>query len=219
MPKDEPFKFQSLRGKSITYSDDELAVIEGLKPLEGGEWVGAIKKTSNVRRMDRDALKDSIKAKLIVLQGKFCIYCGLHEDHCGSILQREHIAPKGTEYYPGFMFEPKNLALACYRCNVEFKGETDIGSGEKLTYTDNDFSIVHPYLDNFHDHIELDIRNGQTLIRKKNNSDKGYATIKMFELDSPARTMLRSGLLINNSIDFDTKYDKLFQDNLNNKIV
>jgi hypothetical protein len=219
MPKDEPFKFQTLIGRSITYSDDELTVIEGLKPLEGGEWTGVIKETSTVRRMDRDALKDSIKAKLIALHGRFCIYCGLHEDHCGSILQREHIAPKGTEYYPSFMFEPENLALACYRCNVEFKGETDVGSGDKITYADNDFSIVHPYLDNFHDHIELGVRNGQALIRKKNDSDKGHATIKMFELDSPARTMLRSGLLINNSIDFDSKFDKLFQDNLNQKIV
>jgi len=215
----KPFNFQTLQGKNISYSDDEQAIIDGLKPLEGGEWEGAIKESSSVLRTNRDALKKSIKAKLEAIQSKYCIYCGLHEEYCGSILQREHIAPKGKAYYPKFVFEPINLVLACHKCNFDLKGEIDIGSGDKDIYINNNFSIVHPYLDNIHDHIELNICNGQAIIRSKNNSKKGLATIRMFQLDSNARTLLRSGLLMNSAITFDSRYDKILQENINRKVL
>ena len=121
---DLPFLFQDLHGKKIYLNLKEKKIINELRPLAGGEWDGAIKKASSVRRTDRDKLKKSIKKKLLKIQGPYCIYCGLHQKHCG-ILHREHIAPKGAKYYPWFMFEVENLCLSCYHCNMELKGEQD----------------------------------------------------------------------------------------------
>ena len=214
-----PFKFQGLKGKKISYTIQEKKIINGLKPLEGGEWDGKIKSTSSVKRKDRDAVRTSIKQKLLKIQGHYCFYCGLHEKHCGSKLQREHVAPKGKKHYPKFVFHEENLCLACHKCNVDLKGEEDVASGEKDNYNKNKFSIVHPYLDIFEDHIELKINKGQVLIKKRPYSRKGKRTIKLFELDSPERTTLRSGLLLSYENPVDNKYDKLLSDVLQKKYV
>lgn len=214
-----PFKFQSLKGKKIRFSKIEQKVIDGLKPFIGGEWEGEIKATSTTKKSERDKVKKKLKTKLIKIQGKYCIYCGIHEDYCGSKLQREHIAPKGKKHYPNFVFEPENLCLACYKCNIELKGQKDVASGEKSIYKKNKFSIIHPYFDNFDDHIELKFVNGQVLIKRKPYSRKGKQTIKLFELDSPQRTVLRSGLLICQEKKVDSKYELILNEVLNRKYV
>ena len=214
-----PIRFQSLKGKKIRFTKSEKKIIEGLKPFIGGEWEGKIKYSSSVKRKDRDALRKDIKNKLTKIQGTYCIYCGTHEDHCGSKLQREHIAAKGKKYYPKFVFEPENLCLACHKCNVVLKGEIDVASGNKVNYKKNKFTIVHPYFDKLEDHIEVKVNKGQALIKKKPYSRKGKRTIELFELDSPQRTSLRSGLLISEEISFDDKYDDLLNEALKNKYV
>jgi uncharacterized protein (TIGR02646 family) len=214
-----PFKFQDLRGKKITYSATEKSVLKGLSPISGGEWKGKIKTSSSVKRKDRDSLVKNIKTKLIKIQGSYCIYCGLHESHCGSKLQREHILPKGKKNYPAFTFEPENLCLACHRCNVELKGEVDLGSGNKSNYKKNNFKIVHPYFDDFSKHIELNIKGGKALIKKKPYSRKGKRTIELFELDSPERTTLRSGLIIISENPIKSKYDSLLNGALSKSYI
>ena len=204
-----PFKFQNLKGKKIKYSIAEKSVLKSLSPISGGEWEGKIKAGCSVKRMDRDSLVTIIKTKLIKIQGSYCIYCGLHESYCGSKLQREHILPKGKKNYPAFAFEPENLCLACHRCNFELKGEVDLGSGNKSNYKKNNFKIVHPYFDDFNKHIELNVKGGKALIKKKPYSRKGKSTIELFELDSPERTTIRSGLIIISENPIKSKYDKL----------
>ncbi len=213
-----PFLFQSLKGKKIKFSRAEQVVIDGLKPLSGGEWEGAIKGTSTVRRMDRDAVRIKIKDKLIKIQDRYCIYCGLHEDYCGT-LEREHIAPKGTTSYPHFMFEPENLCLACHHCNFDLKGEVDTISKPSSVYKNNKFTIVHPYLNDFDSHITFVVKNGNAIIQRKPGSRKGKRTIELFELDSPANTDKRSGLLIKNEWTFKDKYDTMLEAALKRKYI
>ncbi len=213
-----PFLFQSLKGKKIKYSKAEELVINGLKPLIGGEWEGKIKKVSSVLRKDRDDLRFNLKEKLIKIQGEYCIYCGLHKDHCG-VLEREHIAPKGSKLYPEFVFEEENLCLACHECNFYLKGEEDTISKYSKNYRSNKFTIVHPYLNDFFSHIEFAVKDGKAIIRKKPWSRKGKKTISLFELDSTENTTKRSGLLIANEWIFKDKYDKMFEKALNEKYL
>lgn len=134
-------------------------------------------------------------------------------------MQREHILPKGKKKYPAFTFEPENLCLACHRCNVELKGEIDLGTGNKSNYKKNSFKIVHPYFDNFNKHIELNFKGGKALIKRKPYSRKGKKTIELFELDSPERTTLRSGLIIISENPIKSKYDALLNGALNKSYV
>ena len=220
---DPPFRFQSLQGKLIAFDATEQAIIAGMSPLEGGEWdstfedgstgKNVVKAGCTVLKSQRDKLVTDIKDKLLAIQGPYCIYCGMHTEHCGY-LQREHIAPKGKKNYPAFAFEPLNLCLACNACNCELRREQDFGSGEKEDYIKNDFTIVHPYLDNFHDHIEFAVEKGRAIIKTKNKSKKGANTIIVFQLSSVARTTMRSGFLSieddEPSIQKDERLNKIF---------
>ena len=213
-----PFLFQHLNGKCIKYTKAELKIIKGLMPLTGGEWEGKIKASSKVMRKDRDSVRIRIKDKLIKIQGRYCIYCGLHEKYCGE-LEREHIAPKGTVHYPAFMFEPENLCLACHHCNFDLKKEEDVISKKSKTYNRNKFTIIHPYIDDFNLHIEFVVKDGMTIIRKRPKSRKGKKTIDLFELDSPENTSKRSGLLIINEWTFANKYDAILEIALSKKYI
>lgn len=218
VPNNQPFYFQSLKGKKIKFRIQEQKIIDGLKPLIGGEWEGKIKAGCTVLRKDRNAVRIGIRAKLILIQGHYCIYCGLHEDHCGE-LEREHIASKGIKAYPQFVFEPENLCLACHHCNFELKKEFDTITKPSPTYKNNKFNIVHPYFDNFSDHIQFLVENGKALISKKPRSRKGKKTIDLFELDKPSKTTKRSGLLIITELKVDNKYDALLNSALKNKYI
>jgi hypothetical protein len=216
--KSNPFLFQNLTGKSISFSLKEKSVIDGLKPLVGGEWNGKIKSGCFVRRIDRNAVVTSIKHKLIKIQDKYCIYCGLHENHCGR-LEREHIAPKGTTSHPEFMFEPQNLALACHHCNVDLKGEYDTISKKVKTYSKCKFNIVHPYFDPINKHIVFAVKNGMALIKTAPRSRKGKNHIQLFQLDSVPKTEKRTGLLLVDSLKIGNKYDRMLDSALNKKFV
>jgi len=216
--KNSPFLFQNLKGKSISFDVDEKTIIDGLKPLAGGEWDGKIKKGCIIRRVDRNKVVTKIKEKLVKIQGQYCIYCGLHEEHCGR-LEREHIASKGTVSYPTFMFEPLNLVLACHHCNVDLKGEVNTILKFSPNYSKCIFKIVHPYLDEIEKHILYAVDNGKALIKAAPWSRKGKVHIKLFELDSVPKTDKRSGLLIVSSLNVNSKYDKILNLALHKKFI
>ncbi len=216
--RNSPFLFQNLNGKSIVFTPEEQLVINGLLPLIGGEWEGKIKANCNVQRIARNKIVTAIKTKLELIQGKYCIYCGLHQEHSGR-LEREHIAPKGTKHHPQFMFEPLNLVLACHHCNVELKGEYNSISKISKEYVKCKFNIIHPYLDNFDEHVIHAVKNGKALIKAAPRSRKGKNHIKLFELDSVPKTDKRSGLLIISSLNIKTKYDNLLNNTLKNKFI
>ncbi|MHA8088286.1 HNH endonuclease [Aquirufa sp. Wall-65K1] len=214
--KSKSFLFQNLVGKSIKFSKDEQTVIDGLKPLKGGEWNGKIKSNCTVKRIERDTVVNSIKPKLLKIQGRFCIYCGIHEKYCGP-LEREHIAPKGKKSYPEFMFEPQNLALACHHCNVDLKGEQDTISTKSNSYSNCEFNIVHPYFDQREMHILFATKSCKVLLKAAPKSKKGKFHIKLFELDSVANTVKRSGLFMYENFKISSKYDNLLIHTLNEK--
>lgn len=144
----------------------------------------------------RNEIKARIKSKLLAIQGKYCIYCGIHFDIVGTA-QREHIAYKGK--YPQFTFTNQNIALACAYCNgFEKKSTQNVISRQRTKYRDCEFSIIHPYFDKFDEHIELTFNRLEISLSEKNNSSKGKNTIKMFKLMEAAQASMRAGAYLLN---------------------
>lgn len=169
----------------ISYDDSQKKNIRKIlldKKLSHNEiWDGDCS-SSGVLISERDGIKKHIKTKLEELQGKFCCYCGfdyqLRNGKKGSkSFQREHIAPKHS--HREHIFTEKNLALACAKCNFDYKGKKETIIRKIGSYSLYEFLIVHPYLDEWYKHIELDSSTGIL----KALTVKGYRTITLFGLN------------------------------------
>jgi hypothetical protein len=125
-------KFNSKRKKNSTYWDSEE--------------VAALKKE----------IKDYYKKK----QNYTCSYCNqrIKVRHNAS-WDTEHVVPRKS--HPQFMFEPKNLCIACKDCNTE-KGDVNVLKNRlRKTYPDksSDFLIMHPHFDEYREHIWILLEN------------------------------------------------------------
>jgi len=131
--------------------------------------------------------KNAITAQMLVIQSTRCAYCGsrLH----GTKHHRDHIAPK--ESHPEFTFLPENLVLACYTCDSDYKWTVDTIVTKDAAYANCTFSIIHPHFDEPSDHIQFISGVGGLLVQVVPGSTKGRATVDMFHLDSPERTIQR----------------------------
>jgi 5-methylcytosine-specific restriction endonuclease McrA len=122
-----------------------------------------------------DALEDlrsRIKRYYIGEQAYECCYCKqrLYADH-GRLWDIEHVIARALKC--GFMFEPRNLAIACVECNGA-KGTTPVSNPARVSFPDRSqlYKIVHPYFDEWDQHLELE---GETTYRAL--SEKGKFTI------------------------------------------
>ncbi len=87
-----------------------------------------------------------------------CCYCRKSlrgEGH--FITDREHILPKGKAIFKPYSFIIWNLAAACKRCNMRFKGQkteflNNSSDVTKFQLSDN-YRFVHPNFDRFEDHL------------------------------------------------------------------
>lgn len=169
------------------------------------------------------SIKAKIRAQLIANQN-CCAYCGLpfkgEKDK-----QIEHIAPKAKFRQPEFTFTLQNLVLSCVYCNnLIVKGsKPTVVIPAHRSYKKCTFLIVHPYFDNPDIHYDWADNGDKILIQVRNNSDKGRASIKMFELDSEGMSEMRAAIssiaklkvakpisvddetLINNTLDYTAK--------------
>lgn len=100
--------------------------------------------------------KDHVKEYYSDKQNNRCVYCRMEVSLATGFYHIEHIAPKSL--YPRWMYEPKNLCLACPNCNSA-KNATDIlvrnKTNKELPSISEDYLIVNPYLDKYFDHIEI----------------------------------------------------------------
>ncbi|WP_019390479.1 HNH endonuclease [Priestia filamentosa] len=117
-------------------------------------------------------------------EGK-CFYCQTELDQGNAAFEIDHIVHKGK--YKWFTFRPENLTLSCRLCNTfKSKKETlNINLQSKkykfVDYPQNscDFEIIHAYIDNYDDHIELE---EEVFYKAKGGSDKGKKTIEICSL-------------------------------------
>ncbi|MDN7740720.1 MULTISPECIES: HNH endonuclease [Burkholderia] len=138
--------------------------------------------------------KECIHDQGLVIQGERCAWCTLFIGERGRrTAHRDHIAPKSR--YPQWTFTPENLVLACEYCNgFAVKSDLDTVADVGPTYDSSTFFLVHPYIDEPHDHIEFALtpENHGVVIRAKNGSTKGVWTIENLKLDSPGLTQERA---------------------------
>lgn len=90
-------------------------------------------------------------------QRRRCCYCSIELTEHKLAYDAEHVLDKGT--HPQFMFELKNICVACKRCNG-FKGKQPVLTGVQkpamLPTQSADYSILHPHLDEWPTHLRFD---------------------------------------------------------------
>lgn len=100
--------------------------------------------------------KEHVKKYYSDKQNNRCVYCRMKVNLATGFYHIEHIAPKSL--YPQWMYDPKNLCLACPNCNSA-KNATDIlathNNKKVLPSMSEDYLIINPYLDKYFEHIEI----------------------------------------------------------------
>ena len=131
---------------------------------------------------DTKDLKNRMSEYTLLQQGNKCAYC---EDLITGGAQLDHIVPK--QLHPEFCYEPKNLLTSCAVCNMYIKNAGDtIKEPIQRRYEKNEFTIVHPYLDDPEEHIKF-TNEDKVIIDEGGCSELGKATIAFFHLnDYPA---------------------------------
>lgn len=207
----------------IKYTKEQERFIALMPKLKGKEW-------DNDRKLKYppwiwgdgtkiENLKKHIKKELNDKQELYCAYCGMRLE-LTSEDQIEHIAPKGKDRYPQFMFNKSNLILACSLCNgfekKEKRGNFKTISKLEAEYQNCKFNIVHPYFDNPEDHLDLGSpENKRVTISSK--TLKGQKSITVFKLDEEPQTNGRWHHLIEYIYDLDQSFRDKFEDCKNKK--
>lgn len=121
--------------------------------------------------------RKEVKEHYYVWQRRRCCYCSAELQAHKIVYDAEHILDQST--YPEFMFEAANLAAACKLCN-QYKSNKSISAKgqhfEELSKESDDYSIVHPHLDEWDDHLAFDLVGR---IVPNGGSKKGCETIKV----------------------------------------
>ena len=95
----------------ILTGDDQRSIRTAIQ--EGGN-IWSSDHLDNFKRNLKDFYRDQ--------QNQQCCYCKrVTVGEFRMVLDIEHILPKGNQAYRRYMFEPKNLSIACKRCNMEVK--------------------------------------------------------------------------------------------------
>lgn len=161
--------------KPITFTGADAAFVKGYNGIDHKIW------NENVGPIV--ALRHSIRTHYLDEQHFMCAYCRMRkrEQH-GLTWDVEHVIPKAT--YPGFLFEPKNLALACRECNLSKWDKPVLYKPVKgKKYPDNGdlFTIIHPHYDVYSDHMEIAVLADKIFHRPK-NKEKGKETFIICDL-------------------------------------
>lgn len=110
-------------------------------------------------------------------QRRRCCYCSVELQHHKLTFDAEHILHKGD--YVEYIFNAANIAVACKLCNGNKSNKSVAANGRRfseLSRTSEDYSIVHPHLDEWDHHLQFDeigriVANGA--------STKGQETIRI----------------------------------------
>lgn len=134
--------------------------------------------------------KNAVKNFYRAQQEERCCYCQrVTVGEFKMVLDIEHILPKGIADYRKYMFDPKNLCVACKRCNMEIKRQ-DISFFHGVMgefYSSNNYRFIHPHSDIYWNHMKysVQVENDFMLIQYSvvDGSAKGLYTYKYFRLE------------------------------------
>lgn len=185
--------------RSVEYTDEENDLAQLLNSKNYDTWTCPCPNTEFPRGTStkREKLKKKLKEQLLILQNNYCAYCGRNFNLVtNSKIHRDHILPKSMERYRKFTFESKNIVLSCDTCNgLDTKKANDYVTTYNDHYEGINTSIVHPHLDNIEEHVFLDNTFEAVVV---NNSAKGIATIREFNLNSESNLVSRGAFMVLN---------------------
>lgn len=191
----------------IEYDENEIAFLDCIREWTKKHWTG--KFGTPQQHTQRRNLLTKIKNSLEQIQENYCAFCGLdlnlaHEAH------REHIAPQYK--HPHYIFEPKNLVLACNFCNMH-KGKRLTVINDTKDYETTTFKIWHPYFDDFNSYLECDISENHDLVFKiiGDNKEKTKITIDVLGLNKPNLIVQRGAIIMKDSIPKDPVLGELIR--------
>lgn len=171
---------------SFIFSHQNRAYLNRLLPHTSDMW--------EYKTVDMNRVKRQLKEDLLRIQDSQCAYClqdldsrRRNEEDLPIDGDREHIAAK-TDYQE-FMFTESNLVLTCITCNRTLKNDLDVILTYNNNYNNCEFSIVHPILNNYEDHMIFD---EELIICEGYITQKGLFTINLFELDKVYLTKKRA---------------------------
>lgn len=129
-----------------------------------GDYVTAIGKFRN-----------EVKEHYYIQQRRRCCYCSTELLDHKITFDAEHILDKAD--YPEYMFDEANIAVACKLCNQHKSNKAISTSGARfseLSKKSSDYSVVHPHLDEWNEHLDFDQVDRIVALP---NSNKGKNTI------------------------------------------
>lgn len=121
--------------------------------------------------------REEVKEHYFTAQRRRCCYCSIELHDHKITYDAEHILDKSD--YPEYMFEPGNLAASCRLCNQAKSNHSISVTGLRFTELSrnrDDYSIIHPHLDEWRDHLRFDLIGR---IAPVENSKKGPETIRL----------------------------------------
>lgn len=131
----------------VVYSEEQLQLLGQYAEREdksGADW-------SNE---EFNEIRTAIKAHYKVEQNYKCPYCAtVYPVTNGMAWDIEHVVPKDKKV--GFMFEPRNLCVACKDCNGAKSSKEVLVNPRRVRFPNRscDYKIVHPHFDNYEEHI------------------------------------------------------------------
>ncbi len=158
---------------SISYKDEESKLIS--EKMESDQF-----NSESWADDDLSGVKKSIKSHYLKAQNNTCPYCRQKiKSNNGRYWDIEHIIPRSAN--DRFMFEPKNLCMACIDCNIAKSDKKVSSSTAKHKYPSksSQFYIVHPHIDDYNENI-LVIKPGLYYVPK---GKKGEKTIEVCRLN------------------------------------
>ncbi|WP_404365821.1 hypothetical protein AB5I39_09650 [Sphingomonas sp. MMS24-J45] len=159
----------------VEYSGAVVAIVQAFNARPPAAKVASYWSADEV-----NPVRKVIKDHYIGEQQQRCCYCQhLLETNNNAVWDGEHVISR--EAKPQFMFEARNLAVACKDCNIAKREQNVLKNKDRITFPvkSSDYLIVHPHFDTYGDHL---IWYGVVVAAASSDSAKGTATIGMCNL-------------------------------------
>ncbi|MEZ9796333.1 HNH endonuclease [Vibrio cyclitrophicus] len=131
----------------VVYSEGELTLVNDFNQrddISGNDWGSD----------EFNDIRMSIKSHYKIEQNYKCPYCAVeYPINHGMVWDIEHIVSKDKKVQ--FMFEPRNLCVACKDCNGAKGSEEVLVNPNRIRFpsSSQNYKIIHPHFDTYHEHI------------------------------------------------------------------
>lgn len=143
-----------------------------------------------------------VKQHYYFWQRRRCCYCSVELINHKITFDAEHILDKAN--YPEYMFDEGNIAVACKLCN-QYKSNKAVSSTglrfTELSKNTHDYSIVHPHLDEWAEHLQFDAIGRIVPVAE---SIKGKTTVSICGMESLNVTRLADQFAIEETAEAET---------------